>query len=250
MMTEHRDFASDWKAFRAEYIPSKGIQLPLLFFDTLNQLEHDNKQLRILELGSGCGDLSAFLSNERRHSVIGTDINEEGIQIARSKCPEATFVVTNVAGKNLVDDLTQCARISVKESFDFVIMQLLLSIVGGPAERQSTLFNAKKLCRPGGRIYVSASGISGNINKQYAKLYQDDKKLTGEQYSYFSRHSDSGNILYTTHHFRQDELKELLTAVGFEEVNIQQVKEHSSRRLNEAAYFLYATAICPLQVSI
>lgn len=249
-MADPRDFAEDWTAFRAEDIPSKGTQLPQIFFDTLSELEHKNKRLMIIELGSGCGDLSTILANEWNHSVVGTDINEEGIQVARSKCPEALFVLANAAEEKMVEDLAFRANIQAKESFDFVIMQLLLSIVGGPTERLATLLNAKKLCRPGGLIYVSASGISESINEKYAKLYEDDKQLTGEAYSYFSRNADSGKILYSTHHFSKDELKALMTTAGFEDIKILQIKEHSSRRKEEAAYFLYATAMRPLKVSV
>lgn len=79
-MLESRDFVSDWKAFQASKIPSKGIQLPSLFFTTLQQLEKkveekdDAKRLRILELGCECGELSVFLSRERHHTVVGIDI--------------------------------------------------------------------------------------------------------------------------------------------------------------------------------
>ena len=65
-----------------------------------------------------------------------------------------------------------------------------------------------------------------------------------EPYSYFSR-SEQGEILYTTHHFSEPELKELLQEAGLVDIHIEQHKEASSRRPNEAAYFFYATAKRP-----
>ena len=61
-------------------------------------------------------------------------------------------------------------------------------------------------------------------------------------YTYFSRSSkdDNGCILYETHHFQMMELKLLLENCGFVDVYVQQVKEASSRRPEEAAFFLYA----------
>jgi SAM-dependent methyltransferase len=137
-------------------------------------------------------------------------------------------------------------------TFDLVIMQLLISIVGTVEHRHRTLQNASKLLRDGGKIYLSASGISDQINPKYAQLYEQDKPLTGEEYTYYSRgktttttattSTRAGRILYTTHHFSVSELEELLNDTGFFDVRIQQRLEHSSRRPDEAAYFLYAVA--------
>ena len=44
-----------------------------------------------------------------------------------------------------------------------------------------------------------------------------------------------------THHFTPDELTGLLEAAGFAEIQVTTEKETSSRRPDEAAYFLYAT---------
>ncbi len=75
-------------------------------------------------------------------------------------------------------------------------------------------------------------------------MYEQDLVATGEQNTYFSRDTD-GNILYTTHHFEKQELADLLEECGFEEVLIEQKRETSSRRPEESAYFLYATARRP-----
>ena len=44
-----------------------------------------------------------------------------------------------------------------------------------------------------------------------------------------------------THHFTVDELTSLLEAAGFDEISVATERETSSRRPDEAAYFLYAT---------
>jgi hypothetical protein len=126
------------------------------------------------------------------------------------------------------------------------MMQLLLLVVGGPNEQPQVLQNISSLLKPvSGTLYLSCCRVSGGINPTYQQLYQQDASLTGEAYSYYSRDDVSGDILYMTHHFTVDELKELLMqAGGFQEdqITIQQHKEASSRRPTEAAYFLYATA--------
>jgi SAM-dependent methyltransferase len=261
-----RDPIMDWTAFSPEQIPTKGIKLPNLFHDTLRALEQGSTQpqssLQILELGCGCGELCAFLrSRQHQHKVIGTDINHGAIASANEKClPGAgTCFVADVTAPNLAEDIQSKQRLvchsssgemnsppltkNITQHFDFVILQLLLSIVGGPASRKATMLNAASLLRPGGTLYLSCSGVSHDINANYAQLYQTDRHdATMEPYSYFSR-NEQGEILYTTHHFTEPELRELLQEAGLlVEIHIEQHKETSSRRPNEAAYFFYATA--------
>jgi hypothetical protein len=61
-------------------------------------------------------------------------------------------------------------------------------------------------------------------------------------YSYFSRDGD-GNVLYTTHHFSVVELEAMLIEVGFADtIVVHEIREASSRRPEEVANFLYASA--------
>jgi SAM-dependent methyltransferase len=245
-----RDSTKDWAAFSPEHIPTKGMKLPDLFHDTLRSLEKDATQqsLQILELGCGCGELCAFLQS-RQHMVIGTDINHGAIASANEKCLPGTCFVADVTMPNFAKEI-QSKQLQafgkssrMTNTFDFVILQLLLSIVGGPASRKATLKSVISLLRPGGTLYLSCSGVSDDINPNYAQLYQADRDAMTEPYSYFSR-NEQGEILYTTHHFSEPELKELLLQEAglVEMIHIEQHKEASSRRPNEAAYFLYATA--------
>ena len=125
--------------------------------------------------------------------------------------------------------------------FSIVVCQLVISLVGGVAERARLLQNAHDSLEPGGWLYLSASGISDDINPGYARLYDEDFAETGEHGTYFSRGS-AGNILYATHHFTEPELRALLDASGFQVSKITVKKEASSRRPEEAARFLYAVA--------
>ena len=199
-------------------------------------------------MACGCGELCAFLQS-RQHKVIGTDINHGAIASANENCllPGSCFVADVTIPKFSEDIETKqmaCGTSSPLTTFDFVILQLLVSIVGGPASRKATLQNAISLLRPRGTLYLSCSGVSDDINPNYAQLYQEDRAAMTEPYSYFSR-SEQGEILYTTHHFSEPELKELLQEAGLVDIHIEQHKEASSRRPNEAAYFFYATAKRP-----
>ena len=111
-------------------------------------------------------------------------------------------------------------------------------------------------------MYLSCPGVSRDINPEYAQLYRQDFAATGEKHIYFSRdNKEKGrekqldgnevtlmdNILYATHHFEIQELRDLLTEAGFGDISVEQRKETSSRRPEESAYFLYATARRPFQ---
>jgi SAM-dependent methyltransferase len=249
-----RDAAEDWQAFAPDRIPSKGTLLPPLFYQTLERLlrahrvaSDDDARLQILELGCGRGDLCQWLHSQGYYEVVGTDVNQAAIELAKVKCPDGTFLVVDVTQHPAsLMMIPPVVRRRQDDGFDVCVLQLLLSIVGGPSERRSTLQNAFSLLRPGGgTLYLSCSGVSAKINSNYERLYDQDKGATGEDYSYFSRDDNTGRILYTTHHFSIEELEELLESVGFSAIHIEQHKEASSRRPNEAAYFLYATAMRP-----
>jgi hypothetical protein len=117
---------------------------------------------------------------------------------------------------------------------------LVLSIIGAARQRTNLLRHVRENLRPGGWLYLSASGVSDTINAGYARLYADDSRLTGERHSYLSR-NEQGEVLYMTHHFTAAELVQQLEAAGFSQISMTTEKESSSRRPDEAAYFHYAT---------
>jgi SAM-dependent methyltransferase len=124
--------------------------------------------------------------------------------------------------------------------FDVVVCQLVLSIIGDERHRRNLLRHARSNLAPGGWLYLSASGVSDAINPGYARLYAEDFPQTGEKHTYYSRDAE-GQILYATHHFTSEELASLLEQEGFSDSTVTTEREVSSRRPDEAAYFLYAT---------
>ena len=223
--------------------------------------------LSIIEFGCGCGELSSSLQL-RGHSVYGIDVNEAAIQRARATADanvqaqkradttsrddgeirafgsvlgSATFEVADIANSMAGSSLLQQQH----QNHDFCVLQLLLSVVGGHLRRKCALQTAHNSLKPGGTLYLSCSGVSDTINTNYKALYEKDaSELLAEygEHSYYSR-DESSQILYITHHFTANELESLLSEAGFGQIRIEQKKETSSRRPEELAYFLYATAI-------
>ena len=145
--------------------------------------------------------------------------------------------------------------------FDAAMLQLLISVVGTRPQRDALLRNCAALLaaspRAGGGggggssnnsgderalLCLSASGDSAAINPAYAAAYAADYELTGEERTYCSRDAATGEVLYQTHHFQPDELERDLVSAGFGDVEVVVAEERSSRRPEEKAVFLYATA--------
>ena len=233
-----RDPRNDWRRFDAAAIPSKDSTPHVDSF--LHHVKTDavGRPLTLLDVGCGSGRLSRRLF-EQGFSVFGVDINPDAIHAAR--CSPAS---ANAVGHSLRFEVVDFAEDASPRldggPFDVVICQLVISIIGTIRQRANLLRHVHGVLRPGGRLFLSASGVSDTINAGYARLYADDLPLTGERHTYLSR-NDRGEVLYMTHHFTPDELASLLEAAGFDEVSVATERETSSRRPNEAAYFLYAT---------
>ena len=236
-MTIMRDARDDWRRFDAGVIPSKESTPRLDAFLTTITAEAAGSPLSLLDVGCGSGRLSRRF-HEQGFSVLGVDINAEAIEAARTR-----FAAVD-AGRSLT---FAAADFAAHDSpsldsgpFDVVVCQLVISIIGTPHQRANLLRHVRDAMRPGGRLFLSASGVSDTINPGYARLYAEDLPLTGEQHTYLSRNG-AGDVLYATHHFTDRELHDLLAAAGFDEIHVTREQETSSRRPDEAAFFLYAT---------
>lgn len=233
-----RDARDDWRRFDAGAIPSKGTTPQLDAFLDAVVKEADGSPLALLDIGCGDGRLSRRIGG-RGFSVLGVDINPAAIHAAREG--SAAPPVTGGRLRFAVADFAAEASPAVDGGpFDVAVCQLVISIIGTPRQRANLLRHGRDVLRPGGWLFLSASGVSDAINPGYARLYAEDFPLTGERHTYLSRDA-RGDVLYTTHHFTDRELHDLLEAAGFDEIGVTTQRETSSRRPDEAALFHYAT---------
>ncbi|MBU1109735.1 MAG: class I SAM-dependent methyltransferase [Candidatus Riflebacteria bacterium] len=98
-------------------------------------------KLRVVDLGCGNGFLASALAN-LGHSVVGFDISEDGILIAKEKYPNVKFFA-----KSVYDDLTELGS-----NFDLAISSEVIEHLYDPHALARQAFN---LLRPGGSFIVT-----------------------------------------------------------------------------------------------
>ena len=219
---------NDWSSIEPGSIPTK-VQLPQLdrWLD-----ERGFAGARVIDVGCGAGAIASLLLKRGLHAV-GVDINRAALEHCRAALPSARFYERDVAAAS--------GLALAEAAFDLAVCQLVASVVGDAADRLQLARNIRDALVPAGRLFMSFSGLSHDVNAAYAALYERDRAATGTFGSYESRDA-SGKVLYRTHHFSEAEIRALLAAAGFIEVAIETVIEASSRRPDQRARFYYANA--------
>ncbi|HET8937481.1 MAG TPA: class I SAM-dependent methyltransferase [Polyangiales bacterium] len=223
----------DWAAFDPASIPTKTYTPQLAFW--LAAL--GTRPLRVVDVGCGAGGSTRRLVAQG-FSVVGVDINEAAIMQLKAALAD-TAVELHVRDVASPDGLGLAAT-----SFDAAVCQLVASVVGDARDRAALLRNIREVLRPGGLLFISFSGLSDDLNPEYASLYARDLAQTGEHGSYVSRAAD-GRELYRTHHFGREEILQLLSTQGFHNIQIDEQLEASSRRPDQHARFYYVTCTRP-----
>ncbi|MBO8161963.1 MAG: glycosyltransferase [Thermosipho sp. (in: Bacteria)] len=123
----------------------------------------------VLEIGCGSGDLSIFTALNGA-TVFGIDSDPIAIEIARNKAAEYGL-------NNVFFDLGEEEKINLPDdSFDTVVLAELLENVNAPL---AILTEARRLCKPGGRIIISVPNGYSIPDEEHIRIY--NKEILREQ---------------------------------------------------------------------
>ena len=153
--------------------------------------------LTILDVGCGNGYIASRLA-ENGHQVIGLDISEDGIEIARKAYPHIRFEVLSA-----YDDL--------KEVFDEVDLIVSSEVIEHLYSPKIYLQNCYSVLRPGG-VFILTTPYHGYL-----------KNLTLSVFNMWDRHLnvdwDGGHIKF----FSQKTLVAMLVKTGFRKASFHNV---------------------------
>ena len=188
-MSNYDNFASEFSATRR-----------YLWSDIVPLLQYIKENDKVLDIGCGNGRLYHVLK-EKQILYTGLDLSEELTKIAKTKCPEASFVV---------GDMKKLPFLA--GSFDAVFCVAAFHHLATAEERLQTLREMKRVINPGGKILMVNWNLLGEWGK--SKVEKGDYKRFGNDFSVPWRNSEQrvlGERFY--HAFTLDEIELLCKEV-------------------------------------
>ena len=169
------------------------------------------KEDKIVDIGTGFGKSCFELLSNAYKSVVGFDINQEGINFANRKLSELPKNIQARCSFQVQDALNTNFD---PNSFDHGIMQAFLTTLTTPEHRQNALEEARRIIKPTGGLYLAVFIQTWFINK-YRIKYEIGEEETNERGSFNVYNKETGEVEYMAHHYSERELSYLLKKTGF-----------------------------------
>lgn len=114
-----------------------------------------NSQSKILDVGCGTGQTSAYLYNQFRADIIGLDINPVMIEKAKNRFLSQNLPIELIHGS--VEEIP-----ANDSTFDFVLSESVLAFVG----KENALREINRVLKKGGRLIANEMTINFTPSKQ------------------------------------------------------------------------------------
>ncbi|UTW59051.1 class I SAM-dependent methyltransferase [Kordiimonas sp. SCSIO 12603] len=196
------DPGKTWKLFEGSEIPSSVKSYPLLIQTCINR--------SIIDFGCGFGKTCFEVATAGAKSVLGVDINQNGINFAKSHQQQYK---ENLPIEFLCKDATNTEL--ANDQFDLGIMQAFLTTLPSHNIRIQALTEARRLIKSDGGLYLAVFMQTWH-SKTYRERYEKGLIETGEEGSFWATDTNTNKKVYQAHHFSEKELIYLLNTTGFE----------------------------------
>lgn len=233
------------------------------------------RRRRVLDVGCGDGRIALELARGCGCDVVGVDVNAAAVAAANAAAAaaqllprgvtaagggsdggskgdidggSAVFVVGDCRSAESLAAAVGIARYDTGDDgtdensgFDVVLAQLIISVIGPPKDRASLIRACHSQLRPGGKLMLSASAVSHDLNSVlYSELYAHGKEQTGEEYSYSIAEA------YTQQKLLQETLPEAAICLNGTSLPVNTAKDKASDRAAEfaAASVYESIAMC------
>lgn len=199
-MNRHRDAsaldeASAWRKLDPNAIPSTLIT-PDEFRVAIQKANN------VFDVGCGTGSTAA-LWRGRKGSWLGIDVNRAAVDAAnRNKTGNAAFVV---------HDGRRPLKVDVR--YDLLLFKAVLTCMPTRMEQVEILRNALECATPR-RFIAIADFLQDWSNPTYCRRYKEGQRLGFEEGTFVVNDEATQKPLYLAHHFKYEELKEMLHHVG------------------------------------
>ncbi len=126
----------------------------------------------VLEIGTGTGELLKKISKLKKTTLIGVDISENMLKVAKKKTPEACFIRANAE------------NLPVKEN---VIDNVFYSLTFRHLNSENQINQLSRIVKNGGTVSILDLGHSKLLVFLFKRLFKPVGKLifSEEEYNYF-----------------------------------------------------------------
>ena len=156
--------------------------------------EQISNHSKILDVGCGTGQTSAYLHNTFGADIVGLDINPIMLQKAKNRFLSQKLNIELIEGS--------VEKIPVKDStFDFVLSESVLAFVG----KEKALKEINRVLKKGGRLIANEMTINSTPDKQ--------------------EESEIKNFYGLDTLLLEDDWRSLLDEAGFKDINIRSGKK-------------------------